>query len=145
MKEKTRDSSERKFFKGEFICRDEKGMSSPSLEPTEEAFKWITQKSQSLSDKGGWYLTYFKLDILKIPGEFPGSPVVSTRCFQCQGPGWIPGQGTKIPQAMWHGQKKKKKKIHNTGVWWDRVGKERVKVQIMPIFPTAKPQALSQN
>ena len=26
------------------------------------------------------------------------------------GQGSIPGQGTKIPQAAWHGQKKKKKK-----------------------------------
>ena len=25
----------------------------------------------------------------------------------------IPGQGTKIPHAMWHGQKKKKKETEN--------------------------------
>ena len=29
-------------------------------------------------------------------------------CFHCQGPGSIPGQGTKIPEALWCGQKKKK-------------------------------------
>ena len=45
--------------------------------------------------KGGW--------------EFPGSPVVKTRCFHCQGPGSIAGRGTKIPQATQHGQKEKKK------------------------------------
>ena len=38
--------------------------------------------------------------------EFLGGPVVRTRHFHCQGPGSIPGQGTKIPQAMRHGQKK---------------------------------------
>ena len=31
--------------------------------------------------------------------EFPGGPVIRTRCFHCQGPGF-PGQGTKIPQAV---------------------------------------------
>ena len=29
-----------------------------------------------------------------------------------EGLGSIPGWGTKIPQAMWHGRKKKKKKRH---------------------------------
>ena len=36
--------------------------------------------------------------------EFPGSPMVRTQGFHCHGPGSIPGQGTKIPQAMWHDQ-----------------------------------------
>ena len=39
--------------------------------------------------------------------EFPGGPVVRTRRFHCSGLGSIPGQGTKIPQAMWLGQKSK--------------------------------------
>ena len=30
--------------------------------------------------------------------------------FKAKGAGSIPGQGTKIPQAKWHGQKKKKQK-----------------------------------
>ena len=34
--------------------------------------------------------------------------------FTAEGQGSVPGQGTKIPQAKWHGQKKKKKKkLHN--------------------------------
>ena len=33
---------------------------------------------------------------------------VKTLCFQCWGHGSIPVPGTKIPHAMWHGQKKKK-------------------------------------
>ena len=40
--------------------------------------------------------------------EFPGGPVVQTRHRHYQGPGSIPGWGTKIPQVMW--QKKKTKK-----------------------------------
>ena len=40
--------------------------------------------------------------------ECPGGPVVRTRHSHCQGPGSIPGPGTKIPLAMRHGQKKKK-------------------------------------
>ena len=37
--------------------------------------------------------------------EFPGGPVVRTRCFHCCGPGSTPGQRTKITQATWYGQK----------------------------------------
>ena len=39
---------------------------------------------------------------------FPGGPVVRTQRFQCHGPGSIPGWGTKIPQAVQNGQKKKR-------------------------------------
>ena len=42
--------------------------------------------------------------------ELPGDPVVRTRTFTAVGPGSIPGQGTKILKAEWHGQKKKKTK-----------------------------------
>ena len=35
--------------------------------------------------------------------------MVGTLWFNCNGPGLIPGLGTKIPQAMQCGQKKKKK------------------------------------
>ena len=41
-------------------------------------------------------------------GEFPGGPVVRIQCFHCVGLGSIPGQGTKILQDAWRGQKKKK-------------------------------------
>ena len=42
-------------------------------------------------------------------GEFPGGPVVRTQHFHCRGPGSIPSRETKILQAAWRGQKKKKK------------------------------------
>ena len=42
--------------------------------------------------------------------ELPGDPVVWALCFHFQGLGSIPGQGTKIPQAVWCGQEKKKEK-----------------------------------
>ena len=41
-------------------------------------------------------------------GEFHGGPVGKTLCFHGQGPGSIPGQGTKISQAVQWGQEKKK-------------------------------------
>ena len=34
--------------------------------------------------------------------KFPDGPVVRTWHFHCQGPGSIPGQGTKIPQTTWY-------------------------------------------
>ena len=37
--------------------------------------------------------------------------MVRTPSFHCRGLGSIPGWGTKIPQAEWCGQEKKKKKI----------------------------------
>ena len=43
-------------------------------------------------------------------GEFPDGPVVRTRRFHRQGPGSMPGRGTKIPQSQVHDTKKKKKK-----------------------------------
>ena len=47
----------------------------------------------------------------KCSWEFPGVPVVRTLVFRtsAEGPGSIPGRGTKIPQAVWHNQKQKKK------------------------------------
>lgn len=35
---------------------------------------------------------------------FRGSPVFSCQCFHCQGPGSVLGRGTKISQALQHGQ-----------------------------------------
>ena len=35
--------------------------------------------------------------------ESPSGPVIRTWCFHCGGPSSIPGQGTKITQAAWHG------------------------------------------
>ena len=37
--------------------------------------------------------------------------MVGTQHFHCHGPGSIPGQGTKIPQAVWRGQRKKNRNI----------------------------------
>ena len=42
--------------------------------------------------------------------EFPGGPVViGLHAPTAGGMGLIPGRGTKILHAAWHGQKKKKK------------------------------------
>ena len=41
----------------------------------------------------------------RVCGEFPGVPVVRTQRSHCQNPGSVPGRGTKIPQAIWPGQK----------------------------------------
>jgi len=41
--------------------------------------------------------------------EFPGSPVVKTRCFHCQDLGSISGWRTKIPHSTAKKGKKKKK------------------------------------
>ena len=56
------------------------------------------------------YLYSFTNNSKKNLREFPGGPVLRTPHFHCQGPGSIPGQGTKIPQAAQHDQKRKKKK-----------------------------------
>ena len=40
--------------------------------------------------------------------DFPGAPVVSLSAFTAVGPGSIPGQETKIPQAAGLSQRKRK-------------------------------------
>ena len=55
-----------------------------------------------------------KLSIqVKTVGEFPGSALVKTLCFHCQVLGSIPGRGAKIPQAVRHRQKIKKKQVQS--------------------------------
>ena len=41
--------------------------------------------------------------------DFPGGPVVKTRGSTAGGAGSISGWGTKIPHALWSGQKSEKK------------------------------------
>ena len=43
--------------------------------------------------------------------EFLGHPVVRTPHFHYWGPGFIPGQGTKIQKAAWCSTARKKKEI----------------------------------
>ena len=50
------------------------------------------------------WVSIFNLKWLKLR-ELPGSPVVKI-CFHF--PGSVPGQGTKISQAVWHSQEKEK-------------------------------------
>ena len=46
---------------------------------------------------------------LQKNGGVPCGPMVRTQQFHCWGLGSIPGQGTKIPKAIQHGQKEKEK------------------------------------
>ena len=48
-----------------------------------------------------WFKNYFR--------GFPGSPVVKTPCFHYRGQEFDLGWGTKFPQTVWCGYKKKKK------------------------------------
>lgn len=47
-----------------------------------------------------------------------GISVVRTWRFQCHGPDSLPSWGTKIPQAMQHGQKNKIKKLKTSEINW---------------------------
>ena len=47
----------------------------------------------------------------KKKSDSSGGPGAKMPCFQCRGPGSIPGQGIRIPHAMGHGQKEEKEKI----------------------------------
>ena len=86
----------------------------PFVTPNSEAdYKLITKwGSTRANSRGHFRKKGIKICNLQETGnrEFPGGPVVRTRCFQCNGPGSIPGRGTKIPQAMQRGPKEKKKK-----------------------------------
>ena len=54
-----------------------------------------------------WYLPKWVKNW--CPHKNPGGPVVRTQPFHCGGLGSIHGQGTKIPWAVWHGQRQKQK------------------------------------
>ena len=43
--------------------------------------------------------------MLRASGDFPGGPVVKIPHSQCRRPGFISGQGTKIPHAARYCQK----------------------------------------
>ena len=68
-----------------------------------------------------FFLVFFSYFLISLAGSMsislivlksnfwgiPGGAVVRTRHFHCQGPGLIPDQGTKTPQARQHSQKNK--------------------------------------
>ena len=54
-------------------------------------------------------LLYPNYSNLKTQRGFPGGPVVRTPAFTVEKTGFIPGLGAKLPQALQHSQKKKKK------------------------------------
>ena len=59
------------------------------------------------------YKNYFS--IICNRGKLLEFPVVRTPHSHFQEPGSVPGQGTKIPKAMWHYQKKKKEENYFRG------------------------------
>ena len=62
-----------------------------------------------------YYCTPIRMAKMKKTRKFPGSPVVRTGHVHCCSSGSLPGQGTKIPQAMQYGQKKQKYQQHSVG------------------------------
>ena len=49
--------------------------------------------------------------IRRVSRDLPGSPWLRLHASNAGGVGSIPGQGTKIPHAVWHSQKKKKVRV----------------------------------
>ena len=55
---------------------------------------------------------FFDLHFLRLPfRDFHGGPVSGLHAASAGGTGSVPGQGTKIPHATWHGQKIKTKQF----------------------------------
>ena len=65
--------------------------------------------------KNAYYMSplMWSSTLIKNVRDFPGGPVVRTPCFHCRGLRVVPGEGIKIPQAVWHNQDKWKLKIKN--------------------------------
>ena len=53
-------------------------------------------------------------------GEFPNGPVIRTLPFHYRSMGSIPGWGTKISQAKWHGQNQETTMTSLLFYWWSR-------------------------
>ena len=74
--------------------------------------------------------------VKKYPcGEFPGGSVVRTWYFHCHGLGSIPGWGTKILQAMQHGQKEKEKE-NKLSMWRHSPFDSRVRAPLQSLKRT---------
>ena len=78
-----------------------------------------SQAFKSLKENCGFHtfteyvlISFFEISFFLqiLNRDFSGNPVIKTPCFQFRGMSSIPGQGTKVPHAKMHGQKKKKKK-----------------------------------
>ena len=74
--------------------------------------------------------------------KFPGSLVVRTWFFHFRGSGLIPGQGTKILQATWWGQKTNRNETQNLNFEMISYIKKSFKdckvfLPTKPRFPTA--------
>ena len=70
---------------------------------------WIDKLDVSLKDQ------IFKKGCEGIPWKSTGLDLALSQLQP--GLGSIPGQGTKIPQAVWYGQKKPKKRLWNGPIW----------------------------
>ena len=73
----------------------------------------------SVNAKEAWIIPHRLSNTALIPTclEFPGGPVVKTQRFHCHSPDSIPGRGTKIPQAVQCGQKKKNPNLSLLCLW----------------------------
>lgn len=64
---------------------------TPAGPPTCAPYSWgLAGESGALSLP---FLQWLQLPNTHHPGDFPGSPVLKTRCFQCQGCGFKPWSG----------------------------------------------------
>ena len=61
---------------------------------------------QIMNHHGNWKMLHYQ--ILGSPRNSLVVQWLRLCTFTAKGPGSIPGQGTKIPQAVWSSQKKKK-------------------------------------
>ena len=62
---------------------------------------WFLDTGQlSKGDQSKWFCSWWLLPKIWLSWDFPGGPVAKTPCFQCKGPGSVPGLGTRsyMPQ-----------------------------------------------
>ena len=85
--------------------------SPPCTAPTPGMINWLAQlwhlKLRKLVDSTACLCRQPMFSLEAAPGNSLAVQWLGLGAFTAKGLGSIPGQGTKVPQAMWHGQKKK--------------------------------------
>ena len=75
-------------------------LSRPTPQPFHSAIQTFTERLLG----GGHCFRHLRHNSRqsKVPGSFPGDPVIKAPPANARGAGSIPSQGTKIMQAAWH-------------------------------------------
>ena len=88
------------------------------LQKSLETLNWDSRNEPRASDHSSPRGPTPSITVKKLGRDFPGGVVVKTPAFTAGSMGLIPGQGTKIPHAAQHSQKKREIRESESPCCW---------------------------